>query len=306
LSHAALGGGCRATINPEFPISAGFITSLPVSIGNHTFRLVRLLSIDQESPDSVHIFIKANEAIANLQAKRSGLFSVPYDRFGQMLFEHLLQRAILERMAYTFSESWRLERIESADGGVWQPQPEPPSDGILIKAEDFPRYLRGNEFAELQLNLGALRQLALPPRTTLTTVPPSRFPGSRSAIRLENSFCSVAINISAGSAMAGLGPFSRFGQPGEWLPSSTVQLQGPGSAFDFQPVSGELGLVSYKISATASFSALLSGHPDMPAYRTWVNQMFTSLREQWDDDLLIKRTIERMRDERILGGSPAY
>jgi hypothetical protein len=76
--------------------------------------------------------------------------------------------------------------------------------------------------------------------------------------------------------------------------------------YSFEPISGSTGLVSYKISATASFSALLSGHPEMPAYRLWVNDLFASLREEWDDQVLMKKAIERIRDEQILGGSQAH
>jgi hypothetical protein len=76
--------------------------------------------------------------------------------------------------------------------------------------------------------------------------------------------------------------------------------------YPFEPVSGRLGLVFYRMSVTASFSALLSGHPEMPAYKTWANELLASLREEWDDQLIMKKAIERIRDEQILGGSPAH
>jgi hypothetical protein len=44
----------------------------------------------------------------------------------------------------------------------------------------------------------------------------------------------------------------------------------------------------------------------MPAYKTWANELLASLREEWDDQLIMKKAIERIRDEQILGGSPAH
>jgi len=270
------------------PISERFVTSLPVSFDGHTLRMVRFASIDRESPDAAHIFVKANEAIATLRTEDSSLFSMPYDQLGQTLLHHLLQRAVLERMAYAFSDGWQ---PESPDG-----------TGTFIEAQDFSKYLRGNHFANLQVNLGGLRRLALPPKTKITIEPPTRM-SSKSTIRIANPFCSISIDINPSASGTGFGPFARFGEPGEWLPSTVVEAP---SAFDFRPVSATPGFVSYKISATASFSMSRSGHPRMPAYKLWVDELFASLREDWDDELIVKRTIERIRDEEVLSRLPPH
>jgi hypothetical protein len=194
-----------------------------------------------------------------------------------------------------------MERLYAADGEWATAKSNSPGGSTVIAAGDFSKYLQGNQFADLQLNLGALRQLVLPPRTRVTTQPPSKLLDSRSTIQLDNPFCRVVIEIESLGASTGLGRFARFGQPGEWLPSTDVQ--GPSTVYSFEPVSGRLGLNFYKISATASFSALLSGHPDMPAHKIWVNEVLASLREEWDDQLIMKKAIERMREGQILGGS---
>jgi hypothetical protein len=285
-------------------VSEEFVTSLPVSVDNHTLRLVSVLSLDEESHRSVHLFKRANESIAALQTTNASLFLMPYDEFGMTLFHHVLQRAVLEGMAYTFFASWRMERLDTAAGEMSSPKSDPTGDSTIIRAEDFSKYLRGNQFADLQLSLGALHELVLPPRTKVATKPPSEGPASTSTIRLDNPFCRVEIEISSRGAGTGLGSFARFGQPGEWRPA--VDIHGPSTMYSFEPVSGRLGLVFYRMSVTASFSALLSGHPEMPAYKTWANELLASLREEWDDQLIMKKAIERIRDEQILGGSPAH
>jgi len=152
----------------------------------------------------------------------------------------------------------------------------------------------------LQLSIGSLRQLALPPKMKIVVEPPTKLPGSKSTIRIGNSFCNVAIEINSLGASLGLGSLARFGPPGEWLPPTRVRVVGGSPALDFEPVNDRLGLVSYKISATASFSALRSGHPEMPAYKIWVSELFASLRQDWDDEVLMRKAIERLRDEQVL------
>jgi hypothetical protein len=39
---------------------------------------------------------------------------------------------------------------------------------------------------------------------------------------------------------------------------------------------------SYLIAMKAKFNAYRSGHPDMPKYKTWVNNMFETVRDQLD------------------------
>jgi hypothetical protein len=284
------------------PVSERFVTSLPVSFDNQTLRLVRLPGIDRESRIAERVLMRANEAITTLQGTGSSLFSIPYDEFGQTLFHHLLQRALLEWMAQTYDASWRIERLSSER---WEPMAgSSDTASTLIRPEEFSKFLQGNQFANLQLSVGSLRQLALPPKMKISMEPPTNFPGSKSTIRIRNSFCSVVIEINSSVASLGLGPLARFGQPGEWLPSTRVTVTGGASALDFEPVNGRLGLVSYKISATASFSAFYSGHPEMPAYKTWVNELFASLRQDWDDEVLMRKAIERLRDEQVFARSP--
>ena len=49
---------------------------------------------------------------------------------------------------------------------------------------------------------------------------------------------------------------------------------------------------------------LVQAIPDMPAYKLWVNEFFVSLLQDWDDAALMKKAIERIRDEEILDRAP--
>ena len=104
------------------PVSERFVTSLPVSLDNHAFRLVRLARIDRASPVAERVLMRANEEIALLQGKNDSLFSIPHDTFGQTLFHHLLQRAILEWMTLTFGEGCKSNAWVPRALNSWSPR----------------------------------------------------------------------------------------------------------------------------------------------------------------------------------------
>lgn len=191
------------------------------------------------------------------------------DADGMVIYHHLLQRAIIETLAARYASSWEtnIQRFDTSVGneltagpaqGAALPQ-ERVSEGVLEHA------MGGNRFAHTHTIFN--RGLVLPPRTTLEIQPPRSDAklGEISLITLDNPF--VCVTVQTRAAQWGL----LFG-------GYRLML---GQANDTDT---DLRQATYAVEIKTEFKRLRTGHPDMPRYKTWAEQLARELQLEYDEE----------------------
>ncbi len=225
-------------------------------------------------------FLASPLAAAELYKQTPESFNDENDKLGIDLYHHLLQRSLVDWLART--GGWQTEtlRFELPFGREERIGPVQDSSGpsLTVTKEQIQGLLKGNKFAAISVPVGG-DSMRLPPNTTLHITPPSqtRTRGVVGEILLENNFCRIEIQTEGSSWLRSLGAY-RF------LVRMSLEE------------SRKFATSTYVVRITAIFSRLRAGHPDMPKYRRWVKQVADGIRDQFDEQIIWRRT----RDDFIL------
>ena len=139
----------------------------------------------------------------------------------------------------------------------------------MFSRAEIEKLLRGNKFADVWEGVLA-NGIVLPVGTKIDITVPSA-QADEGKILLTNKFCSVSIETKPDFWVRSIGTY-RF--------LATMSLEN----------SHKLATATYIVRVKASFSRLRAGHPDMPTYRGWVNDLAESLREHFDEEGIWQRT----------------
>jgi len=299
--------GAAVAFSTSEPQSTQFVAAFAVS-ADPKHELVFLSLRDLQAPFRNMVLQTANHAIAELRQRDPAFVENPQDPFGQHLYHHLLQRALLEWMAATYNSSWKVERLEFSIplGRVTQQGPAEGTQGEsnqTMSLAELNKLLTGNKFADIPLGPHPFKQIVLPPNTKISVQAPTTGVAiSVWEIRFANPFCSVVLRAKENGGSRGLGKYREFESWVWWrreLESGVAQRPyrpAPPIQWSDDPAA----FVSYVISATATFSTWRAGHPEMPQYKHWAEQLLTLLRKDWDEESMLKRIKDQIADDRLM------
>jgi hypothetical protein len=209
---------------------------------------------------------------------------------GATLYHELLQKAIVDKLAFTFSHSWEVDIAEFKTAFGQQLTVQPAQDATepstKLTLAELDALLKGNRFAASHAtpSLG----LALPPRSSMTIASANAAPTGmlRGQIAIKNPFVTLTINTGYSMWMRSLGGYRVL----------------MGYSWDQDR---DFASAQYIVEIRAQFSRLRSGHPDMPKYKKWVSQIISALRAGLDEQALWSQTREsylfRKELERLSG-----
>jgi heme/copper-type cytochrome/quinol oxidase subunit 4 len=194
---------------------------------------------------------------------------------GATLYHHLLQKAIIERLAFLYGSSWEIDILDFKTGMGQQqgsqPSPEAIGPSTKLSTAQVRGLLKGNRFADI--NYFTAPEIALPPGTALTIRAPDTANVGMGEITLKNDFVTLSIKTAYFSWMRSLGGY-RVLMGYSWEQDR------------------EFASAQYFVTIRADFSRLRSGHPQMAKYKRWVNQIVSDLRAQFDEQELWSNTRE--------------
>jgi hypothetical protein len=211
--------------------------------------------------------------------------------FSQRLYQHVLQRAIIEWLELKYPSHWRMEVLPEALAGdighMFRAAPDAdPRDKTQFTTLDLQGKMAGNVFAKAEIPIGPPEWgLALPPGSNIQITAPHRDKSNAyvSTIEIKNRFCSLSIGIQEAFAALGIRGYK-----------SILKLN------DQQD--SQLASVSFVVTVSATFSRLRAGHPQMSAYRKWAEDITAGLKADFDERLIWKRIQEDMIFKHALGG----
>jgi hypothetical protein len=170
------------------------------------------------------------------------------------LCDDIFYRQVVETLFTIYHESWEPEVVRTQNifslGMSWKLRPSDPH-ATKVSWKFFQSAIPSNSF--LTVRSPKFGVLVLPPHTVVVPTPES--------FRIENDF--VKIRVSMGNSSC------RPIEP----PLAIVFGVSDGSRYTAE---------THEIELNAEFSAWRSGHPDMPRYRKWVQQMFQELQVNFD------------------------
>jgi len=190
------------------------------------------------------------------------------DANGMILYHHFLQRSIIESLALRYGHSWetKILRFETSTGGrqTWGPSENSAGPEKTIPWSEIEQDLGDNRFAHVHtlFNNG----LVVPPDTTLEIQAPWTDPrvGQTSSIALDNPFLRITIQ-------------TRVSDWGVLFGGYRLML---GESND---PSTDLRQASFVITIKKEFKHLRTGHPDMPRYKAWAQQIAEELQADYDE-----------------------
>lgn len=202
------------------------------------------------------------------QLKQSDPEMLKDDTGGAVLYHHFLQRAIIETLAFRYGNSWetKIVRFDTSLGNELTTSPTEAATGpkSTIPWEGVQRALSGNRFAQVHTLFD--RGLVLPPDTKLEIKPPRTDErlGEISSITLDNPFVRVTTQ-------------TRASQWGVLFGGYRLMLGEPSDT------NTDLRQATYVISIKKEFKRLRTGHPDMPRYKAWAQQLAEELQLEYDE-----------------------
>ena len=199
---------------------------------------------------------------------------IPQDAGGlSRFYRRVILRQILEALRFTFNNSWDAQpsRFELPTGG---------GSSTLYAARTVRpgRKLTNQELinafgGDVTVGSGRFEHLNLPPDTLVLQAGHTE---TASSVKFQNDFVGVTLTITDGEMAGDAGPFRQLCH----LPLSEADgFRRP----------------RYRVSLSATFRSLRSGHPDMPLYRHWVETMMDEVQR-----LEPTKRWERMKDEYLL------
>lgn len=220
--------------------------------------------------DTMSLFLPAQ-----LHSTHPEYFSDPADSDGILLHRHLVQRVILDWLAFHYSNSWDIEMTQFDLPGS-RSQQFAPASGTSVKTKiygvaEIDQKLTGNRFQSVHSAMA--RQLSVPPKTELLIeVPRDSGPaGHVGRITLENPFCTLSILFQDSTWMRGLGAYKELA----------------GLSDDENNM---LATATFNVRISVEFNRLMSGNPQMPSYKRWAAGIVEGLKDQFDEQLIWSRT----------------
>jgi hypothetical protein len=192
---------------------------------------------------------------------------------GATLYHHLLQKAIFDVLVMHHSGGWETE-INRFDMGMIEemsgPSPDASAPSLKLSIDNLNRLLKGNRFGDSRL---IQLTLSLPPGTHVEVRAPEANPvaGEEGEIVFENDYVRLSIKTRFSSRMSSLGPY-RLMLGYTWEKDREFQR------------------AEYLITVKAEFSRLRSGHPDMPKYKHWIDQIVSELQNALDEQAIWAQT----------------
>lgn len=202
------------------------------------------------------------------QLQKSNPDMLKDDTHGMILYHHFLQRAIIETLALRYSSSWQTKilRFDTSTGNQLTagPAEDPQGSSTKIPLDEIERKFAGNRFAQIHTIFD--RGLVLPPNTKLEIHSPhmDQTLGEISSITFDNPFIRLTIQTR--------GDFWGF------LFGGYRQMIGQQNDSNT-----DLRQANYVISVKKEFKRLRTGHPDMPKYKAWAQQITEELQQEFDE-----------------------
>jgi hypothetical protein len=202
------------------------------------------------------------------QLKQSSPELLKDDASGMILYHHFLQRSIVESLALRYGHSWetKILRFETSTGDMLTFGPSGNSPGLqkVIPWSEIEQDLGDNRFAHVHtlFNNG----LVVPPDTTLEIQAPRTDPkiGETSSITLDNPFLRVTIQTRVSDCGVLFGGYRlMLGEPND--------------------TNTDLRQANFVITFKKEFKHLRTGHPDMPRYKAWAQQLAEELQAEYDE-----------------------
>lgn len=190
-----------------------------------------------------------------------------------ILYHHLLQKAIIDILAFRYKNNWEVEvtRFETASGQEMSFVPAAGSSGFTrLSHQQVQQLITGNRFSQSRATGLAM---TLPPNTRMVVTVPLEGGEVRpeGEILLKNSFVTLRIKTYASWWRRGLGMY-------RLLTGFTEEQD------------REFTMAFYVVAIKAEFSRYRSGHPDMKRYKTWVEQITAELQRELDEQIVWSKT----------------
>jgi hypothetical protein len=196
----------------------------------------------------------------------NALAAIKASKSERLLYHHLLQRAMVDWLAFKYRGSWQMDvmrmNLQGIATEVFQPKASA-VPGTVIDTATLERALARNQFASVS-QLAMSNQLTLPPGSTLIVDAPTT-EEANGAIRIKNRFAELVIDTRFSMFMAGGGEY--------------MALMGL-DRFDTG-----MSRVMFTVKTTFTPNFWFSGHPEMANIRAWAQQMIEELRNQFDEEL---------------------
>jgi hypothetical protein len=186
------------------------------------------------------------------------------------IYHHLLQKEIIDWIGLMFRGTWSPEILvldtPVGTGTTFGPSAKSSGESRILSTPEIENLLEGNLFAKIHNIPPAI---AVPLRTTVNIkVPGSDMgPKGKGVITFRSNMCSLSIETECNQAIVGLGSFQ---------PMLNLSYE---EAYKFTTV-------TYLLRIKADFCRWKSGHPDMPKYRHWINQIAEILKSNFDEQVL--------------------
>lgn len=136
--------------------------------------------------------------------------------------------------------------------------------------------MAGNQFADIIGPFGGSKEfgLATPKGTELDITAPhmDAAVGEISIIKLCNRFCTITVETRRSMSMVGAGSYRMM------LGMNQEQAQ------------EAIKTDQYTVVISATFSRLLTGHPEMPKYKKWASDIANGLEAQFDERAMWSKT----------------
>lgn len=199
------------------------------------------------------------------------------DDNGATLYHHLLQKAMIDSLILRYSSSWKAKiiRFDTSTGSMTQFGAADDASGPSkkITKDELETLFAGNRFAKLNMSLGS--ELTLPPGTRVNIEPPHRDQrlGQVSSIVFDNDFVRVIIE-------------TRLSNWGVLFGGYRLLL---GHAND---TNTDLRQVTFDITIKHEYKRLRTGHPEMPQYKAWADQLTEEVQREFDEQRIWAKTKE--------------
>ena len=191
------------------------------------------------------------------------------------VYHHLLQIAIIDNLIFRYRTSWRVKvtKFETSQGTQLSAQPVDGGAGRIVSTQELETALAGNYFASQHDAI--TNQIAVPPDTAMKIMPPHLDDNfEQSTISFENPFVRLTIQIHFSSWGVLFGEYRlMLGQPSD--------------------TNTPLREITFIVSTRTEFKRLRSGHPDMPKYKEWAQQIVDELQNELDEQTIWQHSKEQ-------------
>jgi hypothetical protein len=192
----------------------------------------------------------------------------------QLVYHHLLQKALLEWIALRHWGAWETEQLAFDTGAkleTFGPLLGSSEPSKVFSSKDLETMLGENLFARIAL---MSFQLAVPPNTNVTITVPTSEPLSKGEIRFQNRFCTLTLTTNRYFGMVGIGPFTQI---------TDITIDEAQRRFWSE---------TYTVRGTVTFNKLRVGDPNLPIVKRWAVQILEGLQHEFDEQIVWREARE--------------